>query len=200
MKTVTTDLYSFNELSDDAKQTVIDKFLEGNHYDGDHVHEDCKNSLEAFCDLFNASFDYSVGPYSHSSVTISSRLDDVLLAMKGKRLIAWIVNNTDFLDRDNRTLTLPNGKTRKSKTLFEKNTKVDNCCLTGVCYDIDLVKEFIDSALKGCSLDECLDDAASELCSVWQKELEYYCTEEYAMEHLSNGEQEEKYTIEGLEF
>lgn len=142
MREITTVLYTFDELSDEAKQVAISEFLSGEGYPVDHIHDECSKSLSAFSDHFNAKTNYSVGAFCYSSVTIDSHLDDDILQLKGKRLISWIVKHTDFIDRKPKIFKLTSGKVKTSKVIFDDHYNLENCNLTGVCYDIDLTKNF----------------------------------------------------------
>lgn len=196
MKQVTTNLYSFNELNAQAQAVAIEKFIERSDI---HIHNDeIKASIKAFCELFNASYDHSVGLWGHSYLTFESKLDDEILELKGKRLIAWVTNNTKLMDFEPKVYKVGD-KVRKSKILSNGVALAENCMFTGVCWDIDLTKSFNEAVLSGKTLDECLDEASSVMLKTWIKQMEYYESEEYAKECLEEND-DCIYTETGREF
>ena len=67
MKTIQVNLYKFDELSDEAKQTAREWYTkDGIDYP---FLQDAGESLKAFCSAFNVKIkDYSIGAFSHSWV------------------------------------------------------------------------------------------------------------------------------------
>ena len=134
MKQVTTNLYSFEELSTVAQAVAIEKFIENSDI---HMHNDeIISSIKSFCSVFNADFDYSVGTCGHAYLTFESKLDDEVLSLCGKRLIAWVINNTEIMDYESKVYKLGD-KVRKSRVMSSDVAMSENCMFTGVCWDID---------------------------------------------------------------
>lgn len=185
MRAIELHIYQLNELHSDARE----KALENVRQDIDpHVwNDEYKDSLKAFADEFGLSYDYSVGPFSYSSVTIATgQLEDDIYNLEGVRAWAYIHNKTDLLKGTPKEYTL-NGKTRKSKIL--KN-HYSYSGLTGFCADFVLIDGLIDYIKKGYNLGEAIENAADELCRAWVSDMESMFEDEQVIEHIEANEME----------
>ena len=193
MRTIQKHIYQLNELHSDAREKAIENVCE--HIDPYIRNGEYKASLKAFADEFGLSFNYSVGPFLRSSVTIGTgQLDDTIYNLEGVRAWAYIHNKTRLLDGTPKTYTLKSGKTRKSKILKNDYTYSG---LTGFCADFNLIDGLIDYIKKGYNLGEAIENAADELCRVWVEDMESKLEDEQIIEHIEgNGiEFEEDGTI-----
>lgn len=147
MKTVKVKVYSFDELSDEAKEKALEKWNENSdHFWGGDV----RDTIKAFEEESNVKIvDWSYSPWDCSYSLDTSRISDDVLALKGNRARAWFWNN------HGRMLLQPeyhywthdkNGKLFKAVTVDSRKytskvffTRVydGTCPLTGVCFDCD---------------------------------------------------------------
>lgn len=86
--------YTFNELSDEAKERALTHLSEP---DCDSTLEECMDSLKALCKHAGVALkDWSIGPYSYSTVKVeigNSISGDEPEGFVGARAAAWIENN-----------------------------------------------------------------------------------------------------------
>ena len=188
-------IYQLNELHSDAREKALENVRQDidPHIWGDEY----KESLKAFSDEFGLGFDYSVGPFSRSSVTIGTgQLDDTIYNLEGVRAWAYIHNKTRLLDGTPKTCKL-NGKTRKTRKSKILKYPFTYSGLTGFCADFDLIDGLIDYIKKGYNLGESIENAADELCRAWVSDMESMYKDEQVAEHIEgNGiEFEEDGTI-----
>ena len=192
MRTIKKYIYQLDELHSDAREKAIENVREG--IDPHIWNDEYKASLKAFSDEFGLNYDYSVGPFSPSSVSISTgQLEETIYNLEGVRAWAYIHNNTDLLCGTAKEYKL-NGKARKSKILKYPFTYSG---LTGFCADFDLIDGLIDYIKKGYNLGEAIENAADELCRAWVSDMESMYEDEQVAEHIEgNGiEFEEDGTI-----
>ena len=179
MRTIQKHIYQLNELHSDAREKAIENVREG--IDPHIWNDEYKASLKAFADEFGLSFNYSVGPFSRSSVTIGTgQLDDTIYNLEGVRAWAYIHNKTYLLDGTPKEYKL-NGKTRKSKILKNPYTYSG---LTGFCADFNLIDGLMDYIKKGYNLGESIENAANELCRVWVEDMESMLEGEQVIDHI----------------
>jgi len=69
MKTITINVYSFDELTDKAKEKARDEYRNKRYNYSYSGSEENYDSLKAFCEYFEVNIkDYSISPYSYSYV------------------------------------------------------------------------------------------------------------------------------------
>jgi len=145
MKTIEINLYKFEELSEEAKKHAVEKSNEG-ETDNAFVCSEARETVEAFCDVFNVS------TRKHDWLNFgTSNIDylDEVLEFSPERLKKYIINNCgEYLTtgkyyslwskKDQNPHYTKNGsapwgklKTRHSKIIMVEK----NCALTGTCYD-----------------------------------------------------------------
>jgi len=153
MQTITTvtNVYSFSELSNDAKETALNNYRNSNNGDSEIYSGEIIDSVKALIELFNLKIGrtYSDLRYSH--------LEDNILQLSGARLYKWLINNysKNWIDRNyiskHKDGSFKNSyfqykydcvKYRKSRISVTNN--LENCPLTGVCYDMDIMQPVID--------------------------------------------------------
>lgn len=190
-ETTITKIYTFDELSDEAKEKVIAEARDS----GMEIHcdelVDCMKS--AMNEMGIAIKDYSVGIDGSGYIKLDADNDD----LEGARAYAYIMNNF-FEGVDKKKLVYKEWEKRRVSRLDRKDW-MDNCPFSGWCYDY-AVKEALDSWCndlregKSPSIRDFLD----ELEWAYLKELsdEYYgfdeaeardLTEENDYEFLEDG-------------
>ena len=187
MRTIEKHIYQLDELHSDARKKAIENVREG--IDPHIWNDEYKASLKAFADEFGLSYDYSVGPFSRSSVTIGTgQLDDTIYNLEGVRAWAYIHNKTRLLDGTPKAFASRSGQTiRKSKILKNDYTYSG---LTGFCADFNLIDGLIDYIKKGYNLGESIENAADELCRVWVNDMESMLEDEHIIEYIAANELE----------
>lgn len=204
MRTVTTTLYQFDELSEEAKEKAIEQYRDKRIYDGDFFSfftDDClksiKKGLKALgAELGRYSIDCLNVNQSSWSVDCENPGEDQDEPITGYRLRKWILNNhySALFERKPYGEYTKNEKTghwsypRRSRIMYQ-----ETCCpFTGVCYDesfIDPIREFIkkpDSRNWEELLTDCVERALRDL----ESECEYYTTDEGVMAEINTQEPE----------
>ncbi|MGB1317422.1 MAG: hypothetical protein ACPG5W_04425 [Flavobacteriales bacterium] len=196
MRTVTTTLFSFNELSEEAKQTAIES-IRNEGIETCHYWQEARNSVEQFHD--------EVGTRSGNRSWLdinTGHIEDSILELSGNRLRTYLINNfgqlfyerkyrTSF-SKEQRPATHPMRKIEKWKDgtywiTHRSNFLTESCCpLTGVCYDEDLIeplKKFIqkpDERTFEDLLTECIESLRTSL----ENEDDYRASDEGITEDI----------------
>lgn len=177
MKTITKNLYSFDELTKENKEKVIE--IERRK----RASSDYLPLMEEICDSFKAVFRYScitlkdweIGLYrSNCRVQFQNEETENL---SGRRALAWLENNLLGKFRTTRN-------TKNSLKYREHLGSVKDCPFTGTCFDHD----FLDSLVKDIRSGETLRTAYEGLASVAQNLIEnendHYMSDESIVEDL----------------
>lgn len=188
MRTKTVTVYSFNELSDKAKERAVNDYFSGG-FEYPYATEN-SDTLNKFCELFGIkckNFEYGYHNYINLNLDM---VDDCILELKGVRLLKYLMNNyySDLfkplyrkaLKTDNkhvnhsriRVTELKNGKILNSYySAIEKST---DCVLTGYCIDNDIL-EPVYRFIKKPSNYTTFQDMLHECGETWLKA----CREDY---------------------
>jgi hypothetical protein len=195
MKEVKCKLYKFEELSEESQKKVMNR--ERNNiqswgidaWDSEH-----RNTLEKFANIVGIKIrDWEVSDYNHNysfcflSDVYERDADDV----KGKYLLRFL-NSIYFDIRSQKSYFTgerwENGNYhyshRKSNILWQEN----DCPLTGVCYDCDIlypIYEWHKNPDWNKSLYDLVDECLEEFFSAWEKENEYCGSDEYVKQELT---------------
>jgi len=137
MRTIETIAYTFNELSDNAKETAIVNY----RYNADYswIYEDALSSIKAFNNIFNTKM-----ARDYFDVN-TSNIDENILNLSGLRLRKYLINNFSNSLYKGKYFSIQS-KTEKSykyytegfpvtKKRYSKVMKVNDCAMTGMCYD-----------------------------------------------------------------
>jgi len=177
MKTISVNLYSFDELSDKAKQYAIDKFISDHEFFWSDAYIDTiKEGIDIFdFELYNWRIDFFSGHYDCSLRSGKSELS-------GLRLRTYLLNNyySVFYRRKEY------GK-RKSKITYEKYEHH----ITGYCADQTFLQPIIDFINKPDAyktFGELMDDCIYAVVMDGRNDYEYQCTEEYISDHCEANE------------
>ena len=207
MRKIEIKIYSFSELSEEAKETAIQD--ERNTQDFDYIYDDVLETIKAFCDIFN----FSVKTRNSIFEPIIDVPFDVS-NLHGQRLKTYIYNNYGntlfkgkyygkLVDTEKDGTKIEKGKAHPAGLrLVQRRSKVfksDCCVLTGVCYDDDMLSVFYDF-LKGVkyqdlNLEELIEQAFYNLESSVNNEIEYRQSDEGIEEELT--ERDEEFTENG---
>ena len=186
MKTISINIYAFNELSEKAQRKAWEK--SSFDFSEDHADE-YRATLKAFENIFDIKVcRYDVGSMvfnpSFDYITAGAALD----APTGDplRLARFIWNNyADDILKGKYYSTRGeyiNGKYHYKHRYSKIQKEMDNCPLTGVCYDMDILQPVIDCLHYKRffnSYDELIHACLSEFFRAWDAEIEYSNSFEY---------------------
>lgn len=159
MRTIELKLYSFEELSEEAKETAIQNYR-NKGIDTSHYWNDAHKSVQEFHKVFGTT----EGNRSWLEF-YTGHIEDNILELKGLRLRTYLINNfgsqiftPKYLKTGERTHNEPgrHRMRRIRKTDYDPQNKgkyysqyysniqksTDDCPFTGVCYDYDLLNPF----------------------------------------------------------
>lgn len=193
----TLNVFTFNELSDSAKQKAVECYRAYRGGD-DFYFSEYKASLEAFAEDVGITIkDWSYG-LDGCYVLFDLGDREGLDTMTGARAYTWIVNNVKGLRPGPRVYAVSREVNRPGFTRTERIVKrvsgvyrADDCCnYTGVCCDEDLLKPFREFLSKPDSrtIADLINDAIDSYCSALQADLEYHESDEFLTEELVNGD------------
>lgn len=201
MKTIEIKILTFEELSQEAKETAIQQFRERQQHD--FIYEDARATVEAFNKVFNIEegrrswLDYSI-----------SHIEDNILELSGIRLRTYIINNfyndifkpkfikslknTEARHRNVKNKTYKNGN--KSAFYYSAiNVSIDGCPLTGMCYDYDMLKpiyEFLEfkdiEKCKNTTFADLIEDCFYTIKKTIENEIEYRESDEGIIEEIES--------------
>ena len=187
MTTITTQLYSYKELSPEAQATVIAnkiKQAENDSYLLGHTSQEMLDSLKAVCEACNLRLiDYSFGTYCRDwKVKVDNyHVED----LEGNRALAWFLR-----------VLIDNGYARPKH--FKDMEFPGVCGFTGVCFDDDIVECVWKELIGGESVRKAFDQVAKMFCDTLENEYAYLTSEECIKDYLD--EDADIYTEEGEEF
>lgn len=194
-ETTTRTLYTFDELSDEAKERAYQNWSPEYFW-----HDDNVKSLNAFCDALNIRLQsYSYGDRG-SHVSADFNIDTNAEELTGLRLRTWIINNifpniTKGKYYGKLSGTYPNMKHVKRYSRIQRDY---DFALTGYCMDETLTRplfEFVDKPTNGTTLEDILEDCLESWRIAAEKDFEYSQSFEAFAEHAEANEYE--YTEEG---
>lgn len=179
MRTIEVNLYSFNELNEDAQRTALNNF----EPNVDYIQYEAIDSIKKFAEEFNVRF-----PRQYDSPSFT-HIDDSILELSGTRLRTYLLNNFYSILFERK----PQGKYKAGK--YPRRSRIqytETCCpFTGVCYDEDLlsdIRKFIASPDTNTTFEQLLRDCVHNLHKSVEDEIEYRQSDEGKMEHIeANG-------------
>lgn len=178
MRTETINIYKFDELNEESKQFAIDKWRE--------------------IGIDDCSADERVKSYELAR-DIFEQIESIEGEIGGKRLVAYINNNFSHLWMDQQYISKhEDGKikncyysykydcTKKKRSNVFTANNLENCPLTGVCYDHDFLQPIIDflkSPKENYTNQDLADDFPSYE-SIADRDIEYLYSDESIMETI----------------
>lgn len=193
----TLNVFTFNELSDSAKQKAVECYRAYRSGD-DFYFSEYKASLEAFAE--DIGINIKNWSYGLDGCTVDFDFGEleVLNTITGARAYAWVVNNVKGLRPGPRVYTVSREVNRhgliRNERIIKRVSRVyraDDCCnYTGVCCDEDLMKPFREFLLKpdSRSVEDLINEAIDSYCCALQADLEYHESDEFITEELINGD------------
>ncbi len=208
MKTIELKLYSFDELTEEAKNTAIKNYRNQDNDNCDFIYSDAEKTVEKFCEAFSVK----TGRDSWLDC-YTSHIDDFILNLTGLRLQKYLYNNfgstlykrkylkhgENFENRPVKLFRMQklneiNQGPNKGKFYFTyySNLKKDTCCnLTGVCYDNDIMQpiyNFLEDRnpeSNNTTFESLFIDCFQSLKKSLENECDYMNSDEYISEQLS---------------
>ena len=186
MKTKTINIYSYAELSEEAKENALQNYR-GKHNEifwQEEILESLKGLFKNCSDI--SLKDYSLGEYN-SWIKVEFTNEEVE-NFTGKRAMAWIENNL----LSNIRISYY-GEKRKELRQYGSGyyaNKIKPCPFTGVCYDEDFLDCLLKDIKEGCDLETSFKELATAYKKIINNEWEYQNSEEYISEHFEANEYE----------
>ena len=181
MRTETISIYKFSELSDEAKKRVIyeqREFLQREDFWGSERLQSYRKAEEIYDELH--------------------RIDGII---SGARLVAWIQNNlSHYWERKNwiskhTDVEIANSDwkykydcTKKKISRVFSTNNLENCPLTGVCYDYDFLKPIIDFMRKPSAKIDNTDLQIPDYETIAERDMEF--DDDYVIESIEANEYE----------
>lgn len=197
MRTVvnTFNVYTFDELSNDAKEKAINSF----RYNDSCLNwqDEAINTINAISAAMNCDAEWHSYDGIKYYVSFTSKEYEDIEILEGKRAYAYIVNNylmpnknykTYWKDRCIYTDGRKNWK-RKSKLFYGW----DDCPFTGYCMDccfIEAWKKWEKNFNKNSTVGDFIELVADNLAEDWTKDNEYQMTDEYIIDMIEANEYE----------
>lgn len=197
MKTVSINIYKFNELSEAAKQTAI--MRQQNNIDNSYIYDEAHDTVKAFENIFPVS---SRGRNSWLSCN-TNEIDEYINQLSGERLRTYIYNNFGYAlykpkyighvkskgpVRHNRVRSKQYKNGNYYNPYYSAIFKDTCCVLTGVCYDDDMLMplyQFLDrKGYEGYNFSELMEACYSNLEKSLQREEEYLYSDEAIIETI----------------
>ena len=184
--TTTTTVYSFDELSEGAKEKVIE---DARNFEAEYRLEEIVDCMKSAMDKMGITInDYSIGIDGSGYINLSVEDDD----LEGVRAYRYIVNN--FFSEVNKKKLYYKGWEKRRKSNLDRKDWMDDCPFTGVCYDYavkDAWEDFCAELKQG--EHPTVRDFLDELECAYLKEQssEYYGYDEDAARELSEANEYE---------
>ena len=204
--TVTTEVYQFDELTEQAKEVAREWWREYTYSNGFAWSEEYINSVKEGLEAFNAELkDYSIDcqNINCSSWTVKNNNDNTD-ELTWQRLRKWLLNNyySNFFERK------PQGKYTKNEVTKKWNYKrrsritytETSCPFTGYCGDedfMDVFRKFINNP-DNSTLEELLNEATEATFRALEADCEHQLTDEYIDEVIEINEYE--FTVDGKRY
>lgn len=187
MRIQTTEVYKFEELSEEAKDKVIQRIKD------ERANDDYIPWRDEIMDSFKATFeaagvtlrDWEVGPYCYSSCRVY--MGDAS-ELTGGRAMAWVENNLFGQFRVKRN-------TRESLRWGRFVGSRPECPMTGMSFDEDMFDSLTKALKTGDTLKEAFEGLADTAQKLMEEELDNYMSEETILDDLTNNGDE--FTREG---
>lgn len=212
MKEATVKLYRFDELEEKIQDIIIAE--QQYHRDFSESYDaEYEATLDAFEELMgikiknwtvdSCCYHYRVG-YEISAYSDGYYHDVDGEEIKGKYLWRYVMNNVydDFLPRKVFYKSESGYNSEKHRWNKQRTSKVirrrwDECVLTGVCYDCDILKPIAKYLSKpiddNYTLEDLVHDCLDNFFSAWQEEIEYANSYEGVKEWLTEFDGHEYY-------
>lgn len=188
MRTQQVNIYLYSELSDQAKEKVREWWLDIEDFSW--ITKEARETLDKFCEIFPVEWermDWENPYYSYWRI----RTPEYAEELTGQRLATYIYNNYG------QYIFKPKTYYRNGEKRYSRIQITDDCVLTGVCYDMDILMPIYDFLDKPTNIDfrTLLNDCIYSLCRSVIGEIEYHKSEEGIADIMEANEYE--FTVDG---
>ena len=201
MRTITTTIYHFDELSEEAKKKAIESFRCTESFQ--FYNEEIQDTIKEIARSISCDYDY----YSYDGIfyEVSFTSHDNIESLSGKRAYAYIVNNYLMPNKEYKTYWKDHciycdgrkNVKRKSNLFYSW----DNCPFTGYiadCCFIEAWRAWEKSFTSKSTIEDFLDLLGAKLGKEWTGENEYQNSNEFISEMLTVNDYE--FLEDGTEF
>lgn len=202
MRTETINIFYFDELSEEAKQKAIEKVRYSDMNLGQYDADEITDSVKKVLDLFNLKTGnrYSDLRWQH--------IESDILELSGIRLYKYLINNygpdlfkpayVKLLNREikTRAFICKKGKSSNGEIytqLFKKWKFNNDCVLTGVCFDNDILQpvyDFLARPDKSTTFEDLFKGIESAIEKTYEDSEEYCNSDDYIKDIIENNEYE----------
>lgn len=206
-RTIRTKIYKFSELSEQAQGNAIEQFR---GRDNSTYFDEVTDSVKAMAELFNLKFgrEYTDLRCSH--------IDDNILNLSGVRLYKYLVNNyysdlfpPKYIKAIDRVMTgrqfifkvHKNYKGEQYTSVYSKNfVSNDNCPLTGICYDNDILRPVYSFLQKpsNTTFEELIREIEGAINEAYENVEEWINSDQFIKDEIEANEYE--FTKDGKRF
>jgi Fe-S cluster biosynthesis and repair protein YggX len=200
MKTISINVYSFDELTPKAQERAIDDYR--NKVDHYHIWDDAQQTVDKFIELQNIGLKTAYNSWLELS---TSNVNDTILNLTGLRARKFFINNFEFLYKRK---YLKHGEKIEQRPPFHRMRKIkeyktgifpvyysniqenNDCTLTGCTYDfslLDPIYNFIEKFKeedKTRTVEDVLRECFENLSRDIKNGIEERETDEYISEDL----------------
>lgn len=185
-------LYSFEELSEEAQKKVMDRERMGvAQLHDEFVADGYFGTMEKFAEITKTEFHTNYGVF----VKCKDEYCDQE-TLEGKYLFRYVANEIIPYITRGKYFSMPgkyvNGKyeykSRRSRVLSSVG---DDCPLTGMCYDYDILKPLVDyyhnwarPEYDGYTFEDLMQDCYDAIYSTYEKDVEYGSSDDFVREEL----------------
>jgi len=156
MRTIRTKIYKYSELTEQGKASAIENYRNSG-YDNQFYYDEIIESVKAVAELLNFKFGRE-----YTDIR-TGNIDDNILQLSGVRLYKYLVNNyysdlfkPSYIKIIHRSVYWKQFICERGKGQNGEYTQIysrmriskDNCPLTGVCYDADILAPIYDFMAK----------------------------------------------------
>ena len=178
MQTIELSIYKFDELSAEAQERAIERWRVSDDM-GHAWAGEVKDTLDAFV-AFIGGITVKSWQYDQTTGFVDFGFDDTNLAeLEGVRLWKWITNNLDGIKG--------NGVMKE----YEILKQYDHCPLTGVCFDVDILKplhDFMARPDKGTTFEELLGECFGKWVNTCVADYDAQSSDEYIKDIIQANE------------
>jgi hypothetical protein len=186
MRTIRTRVYKFDELSKDAQEYAVKKWLEDETYD--YLFNEAYETVKRFADIFDINIrQYDFLEHYRSDYRLD--LDDNILQLSGSRLLSYLWNNYKDSLFKGKYYSVKSDKELKHKRVKSKKLSNGNifnayysaiqldhsCVLTGVYYDdciLEPIYKFLDHP-DNSDLNDLLEECFVQINKAVESEIQY---------------------------
>lgn len=183
MKEIVKTVYTYDELSEGAKERAIEEISAIPMWED---WSDEESSLRAVAEHIGAKLDYSVCAFTYSYVFFDVNLDNDVDDLRGVRAYKWIWNNwIKYLFHPRTIFARMSRKHRESKC-----SNYAGCAFTGYYMDDVLIvawENFCKELNEQSSIEDFIEELESVACRWWQEDMEYRQSREYIEELYVEG-------------